>query len=461
MPTNFKDSFLPTLHFNTKRDCDKHTTWSAHFPEGCAREVVRCLELLAKNNPDRWVYVTVPGLVKMCDGRFRKGKAKKAYSATAIEKALRFLRDKHVISRKHGTAPDGRLQEGFVVAPHGAMCRRYDRACVFVGVERATGTFILRPGDARWVRDETLDTGDSVGLVQFRDGVDQGLTKGDEGAVEGLDKGGARDGIGYGARDGVPEPEVLETVNDIEKAPVSLPPAITPVLEANPLNPPNPRNPHNPQNLPKQPKPDGDGTGKSKTGVCVLSEKESAMDLDGEVGKLVKGFVQHNDGEPGQISSKQREQLRELLKRHGRETFRGAALVWLKDNPWNSQTTHPFVSFINGFEGYAAKIAYDKKRAEQKSREAADGDSTTRFWAQKFRIGHNEKSLDPSGRYLASLPQEDRDYITKVAAANTLADMPPDNGKNYTWEEIEFRKRERDEAAAQFAKDAENFLEKP
>jgi hypothetical protein len=190
--------------------------------------------------------------------------------------------------------------------------------------------------------------------------------------------------------------------------------------------------------------------------VCVNGENLSAMDLDIEVGKLVEGFVKHNSGDPGQITSKQREQLKELLRRHGRETFRGAALVWLKDSPWNNQTTHPFVSLISGFEGYAAKIVYDKKRAAQKAREAIDGDSTSKFWGQKIRVDHEEKLLDPRGEYLASLPQEDRDYIAKVAAANTLAEMPPDNGKQYPTECIEFYKKQREEEAAMFKKDVEN-----
>ncbi len=191
--------------------------------------------------------------------------------------------------------------------------------------------------------------------------------------------------------------------------------------------------------------------------VCdVSSENLSAMDVDKEVGELIKGFVKHNAGKPGGISKTQRQQLADLVKAHGRETFRGAARVWLKDIPWNDKTTHPFLTFINGFEGYAAKPGYDRKEEARKKQQASDGDRASRFWNQKFRNTDRGEKLDPGGEYLASLRQEDRDYITKVAAAKNLDEMPPDNGKSYAWDCLEFYAMQREVEAAAAAKEPED-----
>ena len=186
-------------------------------------------------------------------------------------------------------------------------------------------------------------------------------------------------------------------------------------------------------------------------GVCV-KENLSAMDADIEVGKLLEEFVKQNEGEPGKCTSSQREKLRNLAMQHRRNKFRGAARVWLKEHPWDSRTTDPFSAFISGFEGYAGKIVWDKKRAEQKKRDEENAPAATEFHRRKAIVGYGLASVYKESEWYKSLTPEDLDYVAKVAAAKGLDDMPPDNGRDYCTEEIEFRKRQSEEAAADLRK---------
>jgi len=181
--------------------------------------------------------------------------------------------------------------------------------------------------------------------------------------------------------------------------------------------------------------------------VCVC-EDLSTIDEESEMGALLKAFLKENDGEPGSITGKQREQLKELLRRHGRENFRTAARAWMKDHPWDSRTTNPFSRFISGFEGYAAKKSYDVSEKTRLEKQNEDLAAATEFHHRKCLVGY-ETRLHPE--FLATLPQEDRDYIKQVAAAKGFQDMPPNNGRNYFLEDMEFWQRRDDEAAKEFA----------
>jgi hypothetical protein len=88
----------------------------------------------------------------------------------------------------------------------------------------------------------------------------------------------------------------------------------------------------------------------------------AAMDAEKEVAELLKEFVKRNQGEPGQLSRTQRQDMKALATLHGRETFRAAARAWLAAGKWNSKTTHPFAGFISGFEGYAAAARQEPKK---------------------------------------------------------------------------------------------------
>ncbi len=168
----------------------------------------------------------------------------------------------------------------------------------------------------------------------------------------------------------------------------------------------------------------------------MLGEPSAIVATD-EVALLLEGFVKHNDGQPGQCTREQRRQLNELANRHGRDKFRGAAKAWLKDSPWNAQTTHPFSGFINGFESYAAVAPFQEKAAKQKAEQQTNVDRAAEFHRRKARVDYGTLKAD----FLATLPQADLDHIKQVADAKGFDDMPPDNGREFQLEEIEFFKQ--------------------
>ncbi len=91
------------------------------------RELVGYLDLLASNNPQRFVYASVDALREKCH-RFNQPDAK--YSKRWIEAALRELRARHVIS--------ARLMrwgmEGVIVAAHQHVVRVECGRCHFIGM---------------------------------------------------------------------------------------------------------------------------------------------------------------------------------------------------------------------------------------------------------------------------------------------------------------------------------------
>jgi hypothetical protein len=236
MPINYH---VKNAQFKTKGEAKKHfaakSLWSGHL-DGCAREVMRALEMWAKNNPDRWVYCTVRGLTEECNGKFRKGKDKgRPYSKVTVEQALRFLREKNLISHELGIAPDGRKQNGFVVAPHESMTRRYPLACNFVGLEKAAGTFVIRNGNGTWLQNAETDTSTECGLIQENDDstipettphtmpdvkkVDVGAAAGQpDGVSQGIQRVehgvSNKYGSGYGSGHAVENPQQIEKTED-------------------------------------------------------------------------------------------------------------------------------------------------------------------------------------------------------------------------------------------------------
>jgi hypothetical protein len=72
-----------------------------------------------------------------------------------VEKALRELRSKHVISERfEAEIAPGEARVGFVVTPHAALCVQTSRACTMVGQLRAPGAWVmLENGPAIWVEE--------------------------------------------------------------------------------------------------------------------------------------------------------------------------------------------------------------------------------------------------------------------------------------------------------------------
>jgi hypothetical protein len=70
---------------------------------------------------------------------------------------------------------------------------------------------------------------------------------------------------------------------------------------------------------------------------------------------------------------------------------------------------------------------------------------TNKLHWRKAQVGYGTFQQNPA--FLASFTQEDREYIKQVGDAERLDAMPPDNGRNFQTEEIEFRKRQHGEGA--------------
>jgi hypothetical protein len=125
------------------------------------------LEFLAKKNPDRIVFASVPALTKMCNGKYRNGVTAgetKPYKQRMVETCLHIIRDHKIVSeRKLMTYDlgDGVTREGmgFVVNPHESMTKRYRTACHVIGIGKGPGTFV---GET-WVQDVTF--GQHFGIV--------------------------------------------------------------------------------------------------------------------------------------------------------------------------------------------------------------------------------------------------------------------------------------------------------
>jgi len=173
-------------------------------------------------------------------------------------------------------------------------------------------------------------------------------------------------------------------------------------------------------------------------GVCV--DKKTLSDED-VIADLLKAFLKANAGIPGQLSPSQRKEMRELLKRpNGRETFFAAGRAWLKASPWDARTTHPFASFISGYEGYAGVKQYDDNEKKRRDAEPEMVRRATELHQRKAWVSYGSLREE----FFATLTQEDRDYIAAVAAAPNTEVMPPDNGRRYVIEELEFFKKQRE-----------------
>ena len=124
MPTNFNDSFRwrAPLRANCKHG------WEHHAHTGTlVRALLARLDYLAAKDKGRFVFATLPALLKMCN----KGRAKAdCYSLVQLKKALAEFRARHIVS-PYFTRWDG--QYGFVMEPHVAGKGRahlVDNVCV-------------------------------------------------------------------------------------------------------------------------------------------------------------------------------------------------------------------------------------------------------------------------------------------------------------------------------------------
>jgi hypothetical protein len=134
MPSNtaadnsFNQSFLLSVKL---RDGRGHSLKS-HARRGTAlHELLGILDLLAGNDPQRFVVAGIAALVKLCNKGARKNGVH--YTEAWVKEALAELRTRHIISR-YFTARDGR--KGLIVAPHDSLCYRRVDVCVLHAPKR-------------------------------------------------------------------------------------------------------------------------------------------------------------------------------------------------------------------------------------------------------------------------------------------------------------------------------------
>jgi hypothetical protein len=141
MPTNLPDSAKPLVPLKKSEAC----SLKRHF-SGCARQVVSYLDILAGNDPDRFVWIRVGEIVKHCKNYAKKNNDGKPtnYGKSAVEKALKDLRDAGILSYPEKVQLHIRrgytVDECFVLAPHAALTVREEDGCRMVGPGRAPGT---------------------------------------------------------------------------------------------------------------------------------------------------------------------------------------------------------------------------------------------------------------------------------------------------------------------------------
>ena len=161
------------------------------------------------------------------------------------------------------------------------------------------------------------------------------------------------------------------------------------------------------------------------------------------------------ENEPPRISGRKEKEQLEALARAGSENFAHAGDAWLRQHPWDSNTKFPFLSFINGFAGYATmKVLADRDAAVEEQKKKVRED-TTRFWEARMPV----QSI--TAEYILTLQPDDQEYIAKVNAAVTVSDLPDDAPArsykiNETWSEFKTRLREQQEREDREA--AEEFL---
>jgi hypothetical protein len=119
-----------------------------HHYRGWLREVIGLLDLWARNDPERFValYGGVDAVVQCCHWYQQP---KKHPSKSMVEKVLKELRSRYIISKPLIRVRDGVECVGFIVTPHDYLAQRQTpTTCVLKGQLKTAG---------RWKRDPVLE----------------------------------------------------------------------------------------------------------------------------------------------------------------------------------------------------------------------------------------------------------------------------------------------------------------
>jgi hypothetical protein len=158
--------------------------------------------------------------------------------------------------------------------------------------------------------------------------------------------------------------------------------------------------------------------------VCVST---SSPTMDSE--KVIRTLLAMADGWIARKEDK--ENWKKLLEKMPADLFLAAARQYVADPPSavNDRTDYKWQFFyddINRCVRLAKKAAADKVK-----REAERPEEERKYYLNQRKCAVRIIDYKWKPDFLASLSQEDRDYIQQVQAATTLEELPPDNGKDY------------------------------
>ena len=398
MPTNFSDSFNPLVPLKTGQTC----SLKRHF-SGCLRQVVGYLDMLAANDPDRLVFAKAKAIQKHCKNYDVLGKDGKptTYGLRAVERSLEALRSRGLLSRRHAVELQERrgfiIKHAYVFTPHDAVAIREERACRFVGMGRVPGTkwgavkgdvwFMgkgqgeLRPMIVFEVPENVPGTVPSVpgktvtktvaGPVGKTVDATVTLTVGT--TVEKSKNNASNDGYGDGAQDR----NVAQSTNVKGQASEVCQEFAGTAASPNPVNLLTTQTTTTTQ--PPKPKQSGVVSCKDLENRSAMEEQDPAAVAQANV--IVDKLLVHADKTFNWgITSKQKEQLAQLVNQHGSKLFLGAGREFVNDPPKaiNKDTLYPWLQFLTEFAKYAERykrieanrttpkqIADSKERARQ------------------------------------------------------------------------------------------------
>jgi len=122
--------FAHSFHIIGKPPKGKHCDKLKYHYSGALRELVGILELIAENDPDRFVFANVPSLIEHCH-RYKQPANK--FGERWLRQCLAELRARSIISKRLRHLADRQLgmREGFYLMPHDAVCVERGGLCVF------------------------------------------------------------------------------------------------------------------------------------------------------------------------------------------------------------------------------------------------------------------------------------------------------------------------------------------
>jgi hypothetical protein len=153
-PNRGKESFNVEVTLKDGEACN----WKRHY-RNCAREVIGYLESLAILDSERFVFASVPDIVKHCNRK----RNKQPYRRRAVEYAMKQLQEQLVLGEQVERFRKNAMRPGWLVTPHATATLLINNRCDFKGQRHWEREIVTeRQPDGGW---EVI----SIGPVQWTD----------------------------------------------------------------------------------------------------------------------------------------------------------------------------------------------------------------------------------------------------------------------------------------------------